>query len=146
MTNSTGGDRGHNETVRDAFLDLQQSERFREYPLQVRDALQRIAAWLPPRQASLRIIEINASFAKMLRDKAARERGGYKWGNYALFFVQAIVKAAVDAGALSNNRVKCVPKLPPPPLPASTSRRRIRPVRQPISSPANLSKKENSSA
>jgi hypothetical protein len=146
MTNGTGGTfgRGPTGTVREALIDLQQSERFREFPLQVRDAFLRVGAWLPPRQASLPITEINASFAKMLRDKAARERG-WKFGNYALLLLQAVIKAEVNAGKLSSNRVKQVPKLLPPPLPPSTLRRHIAPIRQPNSSAISLSRKENSS-
>jgi hypothetical protein len=130
MTNGTDGvlGRGQNGTVREAFIDLQQSERFREYPLQVRAAFHRVAEWLPTRQASLPITEINASFAKMLRDKAARERG-WKFGNYALLLLQSIIKAAVDAGTLSANRVRLVPKLPPPRQQSTHNRRAIKPVR-----------------
>jgi hypothetical protein len=133
MTNGTGGvfGRGSSGTVREAFIGLQQSERFREYPLQVRVAFQRVATWLPPRQASLPITEINASFAKMLRDKAARERG-WKFGNYALLLLQSIIKAAVDAGTLSANRVQQVPKLLPPGQQSTHNRRAIKPVRSQI--------------
>ena len=144
MTNGTGGifGRGPTGTVRQAFIDLQQSEQFREYPLQVRDAFLRVGAWVPPLQASSPVVQVNASFAKMLRDKAARERGGYKWGNYALLFVQAIVKAAVDAGTLSRNRVAQVPKLLPP-RQQSSQRRGIRPIRYRISAPADSSETKN---
>lgn len=130
------------QTLKHALLAYQNSHRFREHPLQVRAAFQRVATWLPPRQASLPLAQVNASFAKMLRDKAGRERG-YKFGNHTLLMLQSTIKAAIDAGTISKNRVRQVPKLPPPPLPASTCRRRIQPVRQPISSPVNLLKKEN---
>jgi hypothetical protein len=147
MTNGTDGvlGRGQNGTVREAFIDLQQSERFREYPLQVRAAFHRVAEWLPTRQASLPITEINASFAKMLRDKAARERG-WKFGNYALLLLQSIIKAAVDAGTLSANRVKQVPKLAPLKGPPSRDRRRIKPIRGGLLVENNLAKAENSTA
>ena len=146
MASGTGGifDPGGNRTVREAFIDLQQSERFREFPLRVRDAFQRVATWLPPRQASFPIVQVNASFAKMLRDKAGRERG-YKFGNHTLLMLQSIIKASVDAGTLSSNRVKQVPKLLPPPLPPSALRRRIAPIRHPNSSATSVSRKENSS-
>jgi hypothetical protein len=133
-----------NSTIHQTFLALQRSDLFHDHPLRVRIAFQRVAAWLPARPASIPIIEINASFTKMLRDKAARERG-WKFGNYTLLLLQAIIKAAIDAGALCSNRVKQVPKLLPPPPPPSTCRRRIRPVRQPTYSSVNLLKRENSS-
>jgi hypothetical protein len=147
MTNGTGGvfGRGSSGTVREAFIGLQQSDRFREYPLQVRIAFQRVATWLPPRQASLPITEINASFAKMLRDKAARERG-WKFGNYALLLLQAIVKVAVEAGTLPSNRVKQVPKLAPVKGPPSRDRRQIKPIRGGLLVENNLAKAENSTA
>jgi hypothetical protein len=63
----------------------------------------------------------------MLRDKAARERG-WKFGNYALLMLQSIIKAAVEAGALSTNRVKQVPKILPP-RQQSNHRRAIRSIR-----------------
>jgi hypothetical protein len=149
MTHSTGGGgvfgRGPNGTLREAFIEVQQSEGFREYPLQVRAAFQRVEAWLPPKQAALPITEIDGSFARMLRDRAARERG-WKFGNYTLLLLQATINAAVEAGTLPTNRVKKVPKILPPSLPTTTFRRRIRPARHPISSPASLSKKESGSA
>jgi hypothetical protein len=142
MTNGPGG---AFSTVCEAFVGLQQSERFREYPLQVRDAFQRVATWLPPRQASLPIIEINAALARMLRDKAARERG-WRFGNYALLLLQSIVNAAVDAGTLSSNRVKQVPKLAPLKAPPSRDRRRIKPIRRGLLVENNLAKVEDSTA
>lgn len=111
----------------DCYYDFAMSDQFRQHPLQVRAAFQRVATWLPPREAAFPIKEINAAFARMLRDKAARERG-WKFGNYALLLVQAISKVAVDAGALPNNRVKWVPKLPPPRR-QSTERRYVKPAR-----------------
>jgi len=145
MTSSTGGafNFGPNHTVCEAFIELQQSEQFREYPLQVRDAFQRVATWLPPRQASLPIIEINASLARMLRDKAARERG-WKFGNYALLLLQSIVNAAVDAGTLSKNRVRQVPKLLPPRQQPTSHRRRIDPIRRRIANISDHNKAEKS--
>jgi hypothetical protein len=134
-----------NRSIREAFLLLQSAPRYREYPLKVRDAFQRVATWLPPRHASLPITEINASFAKMLRDKAARERG-WKFGNYALLLLQAIIKAAVEAGTLSSNRVKQVPKLAPLKAPPSRDRRRIKPIRGGPLVENNLAKVENSTA
>ena len=116
------------QPFQDAFAELLDSDEFREYPLQVRAAFQRVATWLPSREASFPVTEINASFAKMLRDKAARERG-WKFGNYALLLLQSIIKAAVDAGTLSANRVQQVPKLLPPRQQSTHNRRAIKPVR-----------------
>jgi hypothetical protein len=114
--------------IREAILELQLAPQYREYPLEVRSAFHRVAAWLPPREASFPIAQVNASFATMLRDKAGRERG-YRFGNYALLLLQSIIKAAVDAGTLSANRVRLVPKLPPPRQQSTHNRRAIKPVR-----------------
>jgi hypothetical protein len=131
------------QPFQEAFAELRDSNEFRDYPLQVRDAFQRVATWLPPRQGSLPIAEINAAYAKMLRDKAARERG-WKFGNYALLLVQSIANAAVDAGALSNNRVKQVPKLLPPRQQPTSHRRRIEPIRRRIADISDHDKAEKS--
>src|ERR1019366_5759207 len=95
------------ETISSSFRRFQSSKGFRECPLKVRTELQRVYNWLPTRQASFPITQVDATFARMLRDKAARDRG-WKSGNYALLLLQAIIKASVDAGMLSNNRVKQV--------------------------------------
>jgi hypothetical protein len=105
------------------------SDEYWTYPVGVRAAFQRVVTWFPPRQASFPLAEINASFAKMLRDKAGRERG-YKFGNHVLVLLQAIIKAAVDAGALSTNRIKQVPKLLPPRRRIAHERRRVKSPRQ----------------
>jgi hypothetical protein len=133
------------DTLAQAFVKFRSLEKFRSYPLKIRTYFQDVADWLPDREAYFPVTYINASFAKRLRDKAARARG-WKFGNYALILLQILISNAAETGAIAVNRVRQVPKLPPPPLPASTCRRRIRPFRQPISSPVNPLKKENSSA
>jgi hypothetical protein len=129
----------------EAYRAYAELDEFRALPLKVRTALRSVANWLPPREASYLLIDIDASFAKKLRDRASRERG-WRFGNYALLLLQSIIKAAVDAGTLPTNRVKQVPKLPPPRFPAFSGRRTIRSVRQRMSSPVNVLKRENSSA
>lgn len=130
-------------SLREALASFLASEEYWSYPVEVRSAFQSVVGWLPPRQASLTITEIKASFAKMLRDKAGRERG-YKFGNYALLLLQAITKAAVGAGALSTNRVKQVPKLLPPRRQLTHDRRRIQLRHRRIHAAAITLKVENS--
>jgi hypothetical protein len=122
-------------SLRGAFFEFMDSDSFRQHPLQVRATFHQVAIWLPPQLASIPITAINASFAKMLRDKAARERG-WKFGNHALLLVQSIVNAEVDAGTLSKNRVRQVPKLLPPRQQPTNHRRRIEPIRRRL---ANIS-------
>ena len=133
-----------NVSVGEAYAQFRTSDEYWSWPPSVRVAFHKVHCWLPQRATKTALAGVNARFARALRDKAARERG-WKFGNYALLLLQSIINAAVHAGALSNNRVKQVPKLLPPSLPPSTCRRRIRSVRQPIYSSANLSKRENSS-
>jgi hypothetical protein len=117
------------DTVRDAFEMLRRSVTYRErYPMEVREAFARVICWLPPRYASLPLAKIDAMTAKILRDKAGRERG-YRFGNCTVFLLQSIIKEAVSAGALSTNRVKQVPKLLPPRRQLSNDRRSIKPRR-----------------
>jgi hypothetical protein len=116
-----------------AFIEFQTSDCFLEHPLGVRTAFQRIAAWLPVRDASYPLARINASFGKMLRDRAARERG-WKFGNMTLVLVQILVARAVKTGTLADNRVKQIPKLPPVSGQQSSGRRYIKPVRHRIAS------------
>lgn len=145
MTNGTGGvfGRGSSGTVREAFIDLQQSERYREYPLQVRASFERVATWLPPREASFPITGINASFAKILRDRACRERG-WKFANLTLVLIQRLVADAVEAGALESNRAAQVPKLPPTRQPPTSHRRHIKPVRNRVARISDARKAESS--
>ena len=124
-----------------AFLQLQLSPTFLAYPLEVRAAFGRVAAWLPSREAFFQIIAVDASFAKRLRDKAARERG-YRFGNYALLMLQAIIRAAIDSGALSSNRIAQVPRLLPP-RQHSAQRRSIRPIRHRLSARAGSGRKKS---
>jgi hypothetical protein len=131
--------------LEEAFSSLIASEGFRGYPLAARAAFLSAHAWLQPKVRDTLLIGITASLARNWRDQAARERG-WRFGNIVLVLVQTVVARTVAAGELAPNRVKCVPKLPPPRLPASIDRRRIRPTRQPIHSSKNASKSENNSA
>jgi hypothetical protein len=133
-----------NGSIAGAVAHFLMSDEYRRCPLQVRDAFRRVATWLPSRDASFPVTAIDSSFAKMLRDRASRERG-YKFNNHTLVLIQVVVARAVDTGMVTHNRVRQIPKLPPPPRPTSTCRRRIRPVRQSTPS-VNLLKRENSSA
>jgi hypothetical protein len=133
------------DTLKEAFLEFQGSEEFRDYPLQVRTAFQRVITWLPPREASFPIATIDASFGRMLRDKAARERG-YKFGNYALLMLKSIIKVAINAGTLYSNRVAQVPRLLPPRQQPTNSRRAIKPIRNGLIAVDHASKAENSNA
>jgi hypothetical protein len=128
-----------------AFSNFANSDRFRKHPLSVRMAFQRVADWLPPREASWPMIEINTSFANLLRDKAARERG-WRFGNYALILVQTLVAEAVTAGKLSKNRIRQVQKLPPPRVHVGNSRRSIKPIRHRISASADSILNDSSTA
>ena len=132
-------------SLREAFQDFEKADAYWSYPLSVRSRFQRVAAWWPNRDASFRLAQVNANFAKTQRDRAALAQG-WRAGNFALVLLQALVAEAVEAGVLTNNRVKQVPKLLPPRLPSRTDRRRIPAVREPIYSSTDLSKRENSSA
>lgn len=131
------------QPFQDAFAELRDSDEFRAYPLQVRAAFQRVAAWLPSREASFPITQINASFAKMLRDKAACERG-WRFGNQALAMLQIVVARAVASGVLEKNRVRQLPKILPP-RQQSNQRRAIRPIRHRIPASTNSPEYEKSS-
>jgi hypothetical protein len=134
-----------NSSLREALASFLASDEYWTYPVGVHAAFQSVVTWFPPRHASLPIVEINASFAKMLRDKAGRERG-YKFGNYALLLLQAIIKAAVDAGALSTNRMKQVPRLLPPRRQLAHDRRPIKSPRRPAGLNSNSARTRSSSA
>ena len=132
-------------TLIQALFEFQRSAQFREHPLQVRMIFQSIAVWMPDRERYFPLVKINASFAKRLRNNATHERG-WRFGNHALVLIQAVVARSVSTGILTTNRVRQVPKLPPPLLPDSACRRRIQPIRESVSSAENLLKKENTSA
>lgn len=116
-----------NGSIAEALARFETSGENCRFPLQVRDTFRCFQNWLPVREANFALADVTAAFARRLRDKAARERG-WRFGNYTLFFLQAVVKAAVDAGGLSTNRVKQVPKILPP-RQRSNQRRRIKPAR-----------------
>jgi hypothetical protein len=80
------GKRERDGTLVQALFEFQKSDEFCEHPLQVRMAFQVIATWMPDREASTPLVEINASFAAHLRNKAARERG-WHFGDHALVLV-----------------------------------------------------------
>src|SRR5258708_16275362 len=89
------------------------SAEFRDYPLQLRIAFLRIFSWLPDRDAALSLEAVTASTARMIRDRACRERG-WRFANQALTMVQIIVARGVDSGVLHKNRVRQIPKILPP--------------------------------
>jgi hypothetical protein len=60
----------------EAYAQYRQTDKYWSYPLEVRIRFQRIADWLSPREASWPLENVTASFAKRLRDRASRERGG----------------------------------------------------------------------
>ena len=130
-------------SLREALASFLASDEYWAYPIGVRAAFLSVAAWFPTKQSSLPMIEINASFAKMMRNKAARERG-WKFGNYTLLLLQSIVTAAVDAGTLSKHRVRQVPKLLPPRQQPTSYRRRIDPIRRRIPDVSGHNKAEKS--
>lgn len=130
-------------TLRHAIVDLKSSDYYRNLPLELRTAFAKIESWLSGREASFRLEDITASFARMLRDKAARERG-WKFGNHALVLVQLIINAEVDAGTLSKNRVRQVPKLLPPRQQPTSHRRRIEPIRRRLADIPGRDKAEKS--
>jgi hypothetical protein len=136
---------GKNVAIREAIRNFLETETFRTLPLQIRTQFSKVATWLPEREALFLVFDINASFARNLRDKAARERG-WKFGNFALILVQAVVANAVAAGILSKNRVQQLPKLRPFPVPIGNSRRRIKPIRHRISAVTDSLQRENSNA
>lgn len=114
-------------TIQEAFSTFWNSDDFRKLPLKVQIAFLKIFDWLPPREKSVPLALITAASATMLRNRAARERG-WRAANHALVLIQILSARAVDAGALPMNRVKSVSKLPPP-VRATSDRRRIPPAR-----------------
>lgn len=133
MTNNVG----------ECFRAFEASERFREYPLQIRVAFQKVAAWLPEHVAPLSMAEVNAAFTNRLRHKAYRERG-QKFSNQLLVLLQTLVKIEIANGSLLSNRIRQVPKLRLAPPLLGTDRRYIPPIRQPISSHTNPVRKKSS--
>jgi hypothetical protein len=131
-------------SVYEAYRDFRGSPEFRNYPLRVRDAFQRVATWLPAREAAFSIVEINAPFARMLRDRACRERG-WRFANFTLALLQALIARAVDSGMLTKNPVRQIQKILPPRR-QSNERRPIKPIRYRQLVANTLSKAENSSA
>jgi len=117
-------------TLREELLALQNSERFMEYPLQVRTAFIKIQRWLSDREASLLLENITAASARMLRDRAARERG-WRFGNQTLVLLNIVVMRAVSCGILSKNRIRQVSKIPPPFRPTN-ERRPLKSIRHRI--------------
>ena len=124
-----------NCSIREAIVEFQLAPRYREFPLPVRAAFQRVAAWLPERDAAILLPEITASRAKKLRDQAERQRG-WRFANQTLTLIQAIVVRAVNAGVLTKNRVRSVPKILPP-RQQSNQRRGVRPIRYKIPKPTH---------
>ena len=133
------------DTLIQALFEYQRSDQFREHTLPVRMTFQAIVVWMPDRERSLRLIEVNASFARRLRDKAARERG-WRFGNHVLVLLQTVIASAVGIGMLTVNSVRQVPKLPPPFRQPGNGRRTIQPIRHPVAESPNLPKKETSTA
>ena len=123
---------------------LRAPEFFSRYPLGARSRFLRINVWLPDHERSLPVELLDAARAKRLRDKAGRELG-WRLANHLVVLLKDAIEREISLGSLSRNRVRNVPKLRPPHQPLGSHRRRIRPIRQPISSPANLLKRENSS-
>jgi hypothetical protein len=130
-------------SLRNAFDHFRSSDEYWLLPFVVRNSFQKIAAWLPDREALLPLAEINASSAKRLRDKAARERG-WKFGNMTLVLIQVLVARAVETEILTSNRVRQVSKLPPPHRQPTSHRRHIEPVRHRAVAPTSPKKKKNS--
>jgi len=128
-------------SLQSAFDRFRSSGDYWLLPLAVRSTFERIAAWLPSHEALSPLDELNASSAKRLRDKAARERG-YKFGNMTLVFIQILVARAVEAGELDRNRVKYVSKLPPFRAPADFRRRSIVTIRRKLSAKTRQSKRD----
>jgi len=125
--------------------DFENSNAYWSYPISVRSRFQQVVSWWPERDASFPLVKVNATFAKMQRDRAALAQG-YRAGNFALVLLQTLVVRAVDAGALSSNRVKQVPKLAPLKGSPSRDRRQIKPIRGGLLVENNLAKAENSTA
>ena len=126
-------------SIREAFQEFRASDDYWDYPPSVRTSFQTISLWMSDRDASFGMAEVNASFAKILRDRGARERG-WRFGNTVLFLLQTLVARAVKSGALSKNRVKHVTKLPPFRSSSDYRRRPIVPVRHKMSGPSEAVK------
>jgi len=120
----------HRLSLRGAFRDFENSAAYWRHPLSVRSRFQQVASWWPARDADFPLTGVNAAFAKTQRDRAARAQG-WRAGNFALILLQTLVARAVEAGALTTNRVKLVPKLLPP-RHQSYQRRDIRPIRHSV--------------
>jgi hypothetical protein len=112
--------------LNDAVRAFVASDKFRCYPLKVRDSFQSVANWLPDREGTLALTHIRARDARRLRDRGALQRG-YRFGNCAVVLVKAVVLWAIAEGYLVKNRVGNVPRLPPTRPINYRERRRIRP-------------------
>lgn len=131
--------------IRQAFVEYEQTDQFRNHPLEVRIRFHRVADWLSRREAMWPLVDVTASFTRMLRDRAARERG-WRHGNFALVLLQTLIARAVDSGTLVKDRTRIVPKLLPPRGNVCNDRRRIKPIRHRISASGDSILKENSNS
>ena len=102
---------------------------FHTLPLEARVSYQRLIRWLPHRERSLTLQDVTASFARVLRDRVARELG-WRNGNRMLSLIQLVIARAVQSGELQKDRVRNVPKLPPTRPPNYRLRRRIPSLRE----------------
>ena len=130
--------------LKEAFFTFLESEQFRSRPLNVRTTFRSVATWLPDREASFLLEDVTAPFARMLRDRACRERG-WRFANFTLALLQAVIARAVDSETLSRNSVRQIRKILPPRR-QSNERRSIKPIRYRQLVANTLSKAENSSA
>lgn len=130
-------------TLREAFEEFRASRDYWSHPLSVRSRFQQVASWWPNRDADFSLTKVNATFARMQRDRAALAQG-WRTGNFALILLQTLVARAVETGVLPTNRVRLVPKLPPIRQPPNRNRRSIRPHRHRAFAIPDSKKTENS--
>lgn len=118
-------------SLREAFQEFENSTAYWRYPMSVRSRFQQAVSWWPDRDANFLLTQVNATFAKMQRDRAALARG-WRAGNFALILLQTLIARAIENGVLTVNRVKQVPRLLPS-RQQSNQRRGVKPVRYRIS-------------
>ncbi len=113
-------------TLKDAIESFQSADQYRQHNLRRRAAFQSVIDWLPYREAHTALGEIDAPFARRLRDKASRARGA-RFANYVLLLLHAVVSHHVEIGLLANNPTIGVSKIKLSKSATANNRRALRP-------------------
>ena len=116
-------------TLQHALLEFQSSDQYREYPLRVRSGFRDAIAWLAEREAAIMLLALTPAVARRLRDRANRARG-FRFANLVLACLRALMAWKVETGALADNPIARVNRMPrPKQLVPTSERRRVAPVR-----------------